>query len=375
MSERAKSMRTDLRYTNLDQLDRKIGELEYKQATQSLSLAAEKALVKEVGELRKARSKVSEYHSLMEQSNKERDVSRATGRELSEQINVLGNKLKDVNARLNAQWEVMKAHDDQRDERRKGLPGLYKSRDETRASINAAYTELKALKNGFYQARKKYQAFAAKQRKERYEAQKKERADADKAERQERAKAEAEEAALHHPWEREIALCNVIENYLRSNKGLGPVEDFEAHDVKLAAGSSGDAGGEAAGGAGVATVTTSFDKAVKMTRKGQDEDDDEWAMLAASNAKKKGKKGRKAKKEDPAKKKLIHSLESMASFDLLGLAPPTTMKDVDASLTAVQEKRAAYRVAPPREKGKKGKKGGEAAAAPAPAPAAEASTE
>jgi hypothetical protein len=308
---------------------------------------------------------VAEYHSLIEAAQKERTESRERSREWSEQIAALQEEGKAVHARMNATYEVLKVFEAKRDASRKDWPTLQTRRQQLRELLNKEYADLKAVNQERYLSRQAYHQYQVAVR----EARDAERKAGEKEERLAREKLQADvdaEAATHHPWEAELSLCNLMENYMRNLVGRPPIGSEPVTSPSAGGGAAGGAGGGAAAACERPSVA-SFGKAVG---KGAKEEDD-WMNLRRGG--KKGKKGRKEKNGKKGKKASIKlDLGTLSSLQLLGLSPPSTHEDAAALISAIQVKRKFYETAPPKKKGKKGRGAAKDTSEEKVAPAAEA---
>lgn len=80
--------------------------LEFRQSTESLSLTDEKALLKQMSELRAMKSGMKAATAAEERAKRERELSEASRKELYTRLNEKGEELRAVAARVTAQKEV-----------------------------------------------------------------------------------------------------------------------------------------------------------------------------------------------------------------------------------------------------------------------------
>ncbi len=104
MKEDSKKMRNEIKFRSVEDIDKAIERLEYRQSTSSLSLSEEKQLLKEVSMLKANRR---ELHSFIS-SAPNPDGTKDALKNINEQINSHGPKLKEVSERLDAQAKVLK---------------------------------------------------------------------------------------------------------------------------------------------------------------------------------------------------------------------------------------------------------------------------
>ncbi|CAE7585066.1 unnamed protein product [Symbiodinium sp. KB8] len=234
--EASKALRGDLRFTSVEKIDDRVDDLRHKHSTESMSLQAEKALMKEITDLRSQRSKVAEYDAIMQAVSAARDEARAAREAVSPRLKELDAEMDAVRQRMDAQWQIVKAHEAKRDEQRADLPALIEQRDAANAKVEELFAKRREVREANQAQWDAFKAYSSKVWEVR-EAQKaldkvgwdKYYADMRAAKEEEAKAAERaaeEEAKKHHPWEPEIEAVQVLINYLRPLIAQ-PTLDFE----------------------------------------------------------------------------------------------------------------------------------------------------
>ncbi|CAM9276221.1 unnamed protein product [Phaeothamnion confervicola] len=245
-----KDAASELKYTSAAEIDDAIAKLEKKQQTQSMSLAEEKKLIKEIESLRQSKKTVVHY----------------AGAE--EQIRTAKDSVEAVRKTENDKWAEMKALKDKMAEQKKVLDELSKAREAEGnpmgvliAERNALRDEMSALHDSIKEIRTEYRAavdawyahgrqvslYQAAIRKAEYKAR--------RAVEDERRKAFEAEEAKKIPYEEEMALCEALAAYLENTF----LKDETTEAAATAAAARGDqvgvrraaAGGAQAGGRGL----------------------------------------------------------------------------------------------------------------------------
>jgi hypothetical protein len=147
----------------------------------------------------------------------------------------------------------------------------------------------------------------------------------------EKRKALEEEEMKKKPWEQEIALCDFLIGYLQ-----------RISSKSTSAGASATATSASAAPASTAKRSGTDFGALKPLVRGQVDD---YVNLGAE----KKKTVKPAAPKPAAKEKsgvLAHTIDTLNSFSLLSLIPPSTEAGIEASIAQLKEKRAYYDVLP-----------------------------
>lgn len=202
-------IRGDLKFKDVEALDAHLEELERKQSTTSMTLTAEKNLLKEIKALQDARKRFAELGEVRQQMERGKSSRADFDRRYSEKM----AQVDEVSKRVAAQRAAMDKIFGVNSEARETIPGKYKAIDEIRALITEKRDEIQALESEFKAQEDAYFAALKEERRKAEEARQAE-IERKKAEKEAKEK-EALEAELRKvPFEEEINLCDSTVAYL-----------------------------------------------------------------------------------------------------------------------------------------------------------------
>ncbi|OQR96299.1 hypothetical protein THRCLA_07326 [Thraustotheca clavata] len=307
--ESQKNLQSQLPYKTTKEIDDKIRQLQHEQNTKSMSLNAEKNLIKEIENLQQAKKSVAKYAA--EQG---KDVQfNASMDDIRAAMKVKSAEIEKVTEAFNAQKAVMDAIRSESDVGgRDQFPKLLEEKKGLKARVDEVFNEIRALRDQFKKDNDKYYEAvraardAKKAAREAEEAQRKAEFDAKMAEY------EAELAKIH-PYQDEMDLCQALVVYL---------EKTFAKELAAAA--------AAKPAAAASTSSVELDGMKPLKR-----DDEEY--FAVKKSTKKG--GNKKTKKDV---KLVLPIAQMQSFATLGLTPPAFVSHVEESIVAIKAKKEWY---------------------------------
>jgi len=313
----ARSIRDSIRGpVNLEALDQKLQELDFKLTHESLSAAEEKRLREQKERMeRQDRPQVLRYSQLQARI----DTAKAAVAELRTQMTALDEQLNSIKAAQDAEKAKMDSLRQKENDQRSDIPGLIVERKECWEVVEALKKKQKEIRDAFegkWQEFKKldkaYKGWFAEQRKVR-DAQR-------KAEYEERVAArKARDEGFKVPkYEKEVFQCEQVINYLKAL-----VAEVETKvEAKVAA--------------------EAPEPGMKLLKK-KDADEESWQGLGSG---KKGKGARKAaekgKVADKSGKKLPHTMETLGTYHKLGVPVPQTHADIPAALEALEAKKKEY---------------------------------
>ncbi|GMI13171.1 hypothetical protein TrLO_g9202 [Triparma laevis f. longispina] len=302
----AKAAKGGIKYTKIEDIEKRMKQLQTKQETVSMSLQEEKKLIKEIEELSASKKIVAQL------AGKEDGIqaSKLAGKDVQGAIAEKNQALKEINTLLDAK----KAEMDElvaKDQGKRGvIPDLIKERDEFRKKGTDLRQDIRKLRDEFKLANNEwynYKKLAQARKKAEYEIEKKRREAAWLKEK--------EEAELKKtPYEEEMALCEYLANYLTTTY-LDNKTEAAAPEVEAGKKVTDD---PFAGMVAVKKVDENF---MKMGGKKQ--------------------KKVKAKKETKPEKFNI-SLDAFEQYALINLTPPTAIDQVQASVDALVAKKEWY---------------------------------
>lgn len=336
LTEAAKGERSKLRFGSLEEVERRLAELEERHATTSLSLREEKDLIKEIETLSAQKRQMSVAVELASKAN----AARATlnSGELKTSIDALTVVLKAATEKLNEAYENLKGMEGNKDPSAKdAYPNLIKERNDTNDLTTEKFEALKKLRDDFYAADKAFHAHMEEVRRVRYEKQRQER------EEREKRLAEGEEAALaattaevdpdmanYSPWAAELAECDNLIKYLINLKPKNTAEERrkaqEAEKLEKERKEK---------------ALAQFVAAEKVKMKAEEEDG--YGALAKKGNKKNTKQAAAVEETD---KPLYFPLATLDIFRKYDIPTPATTADLDAAIFAAEAKRRYYESAP-----------------------------
>mmetsp|Transcript_19821 Transcript_19821/g.36752 ORF Transcript_19821/g.36752 Transcript_19821/m.36752 type:complete len:590 (-) Transcript_19821:160-1929(-) len=323
-----KQIKDQLKFNSVEDVDAKIKQLtDYHEKT-SLSKEDERAVIKELSALQATRRKVSEF--LQEKNansgSQSNDIPtlRAEAKAKRAEADTYKEQIEKFSAELDKLTSENQANSSKADK-------LHEKRKSLQTQINALFAERDEVKKEFAKVWSRFKKYLDALNKQRA-AERKARDEQYKKEREEYERKLEEEEMAKKPWESEIALCDMLINYLRNLQG--PVKVEKTTVVENSAPAERQGGSEEA-----------FSGMRAIGKKSSSQDD----FLVMGGAK---KKASKQKKKSAGSGKLAHNLDLLQSFSMLELSAPTKAVEIPDAITALKEKRAYYDVLPraPRKK-------------------------
>lgn len=315
MSE-MKDLKSQTKFKDLGEIDRQLKKLENMQTTTSMTLAKEKEVVKEIEELKKERRVLAQHMSVASDldGGKSAVDTGAQIKEINEKLSVIKKEMEKHQAELNKHYD--KKNDS-------AYPGLMKEKDELRAQKKQLSDSVQKLWDDFKEDNKvwkenqaawdKYKKVLNAAEKEEYEARK-----------AELKKKREEELAKKTPYEEEMDLCDYLTNYLTTT--------FLSEKPASTTAESSPA------------PVAEFDGMSLVSSKKNDGD---FYIAPSGNRKKAPKKKGGAKVVAGTKRgKIVIFPETLESFGLLKMEPPTTVEQVAETVKALEAKKAAFKVMP-----------------------------
>lgn len=310
----AKASRSELKYSSVEEIEKQIKELEARQQMTSMTLQAEKKLLKEIDVLKQSKKAVTALASHTDGITTDRKASQ----DINEQLTAKSQELDAVKKQMDEQRLVLDALNGENSEKRSVLPALFREKDGFRSAKMAKVETIKALRTDFRKAENDWRNWQREVRNKR-DAERKAEEGVRKAEAEERKKAWDLEEAKKVPYEEEMALCDYLANYLTVT--------FTAADDKKEA---------------VAEVLVSEFEGFKLMGKAAKrtfDADDDFCNLGKGKAKGRGnKKG--GKKVDDGK--IILSTDSFENFGMIALLPPTSKDQIAAKIVELAAKKVFF---------------------------------
>ena len=205
----SKKGREGIKFTKVEDIEKRMKELKVRQETVSMSLNDEKKLLKELEELQASKKVVAALAA------KEADIatSKNATKDIGATIAEKNGLLKDVNDRLDAKKVQVEAMAAKEGSTKSIVPDLLKQRSDVFAKINDKFAEQKKLGLEFKNANNEwfsYMRWAKEVQRVKYEEEGKKR----DAEKKEYEKKKLEEEMKKIPYEEEMVLCDYLVNYL-----------------------------------------------------------------------------------------------------------------------------------------------------------------
>jgi len=309
-----KDTKANVRFSNVQDIDKELKRLQRLQETTSMSLGEEKRLIKEMDALQASKKLVADLQvkeSSIEDTKEARKLISAE----------IGAKDKEIDA-VQAQIDVISAEitkmSEKESDKRDGMKALFAQRDALRQQVNDILKEKDALRDAYREnnnAWYNYQRAVRAQKKIQYEEEKKKR----EAEKEEWLKKKEEEELKKIPYEEEMALCDYLADYLTRTyltKG-DAIEKFAV--VKKEE-----------------IIAVKDDPFAGMVPANKKSDDEEYF------GKGKGKKKRNRNKDKAAAGPFTLNMDTFEQFGLLNLNPPTSIEQVGSSVEDLRAKKVWF---------------------------------
>eukprot|EP00184_Porphyridium_aerugineum_P003638 CAMPEP_0184695884 /NCGR_PEP_ID=MMETSP0313-20130426/3369_1 /TAXON_ID=2792 /ORGANISM="Porphyridium aerugineum, Strain SAG 1380-2" /LENGTH=774 /DNA_ID=CAMNT_0027154411 /DNA_START=238 /DNA_END=2562 /DNA_ORIENTATION=- len=337
----------------MEDLDRRIQELEEKQVSHTMKIADEKRLIQDLAFLKhKGRAQILENEGKRQKLVGDREARRKQRDELEALRKQQDVKIDEAQAKVDAQRVVVDAIKQRENNDIGAVKGIIEKVDrdverkkiaELKAEINRLYDEHRAAMN----------VWAANDRLHREQQRLKKKVQFEKIRAEREAKrlereAEAAKFGPPDPYAEQKDMCDNLIAYLVS---LVSPEEAEALGFHASAASK-----EAAGKAKfnpLATTTTVRQVETKGKRIGKSEND-ELDSKYSFQGKKKGGKGSDPKPaavaapvSAPADTKLAsHPMDRFVALQKLGISPPVMKSEIAQTIELLKQKRAYYESAP-----------------------------
>ncbi|CAE7630956.1 unnamed protein product, partial [Symbiodinium microadriaticum] len=300
-----KAARADLKFSNIESIDSQIRELETRQARTTMSLNDEKKIIKDIKALQMSKKTVSELVQMKAVIDQLKIDKAAIDKLFSEK----NQELKVLTDRISAQREVLDTLNKDNAESRDVVPTLRNKMTELRELSNSKYQQMKAMRAEFKAQEDAYYAQLAEEKARKKEAYLKEKAA--------RAAQEEEEELKRVPYEEEMLLCDYLITYLQSN--------FVNRD-------------------GAGTSATATDSIASSGEPGLDgmkvhrRDELEFSALKTTQKRGKKKGGANAAKKDV----ITHGVDTIDSFAMLEVVPPSSVSGVQAAIDQLRAKKEIF---------------------------------
>ncbi len=190
-------------FKSVEEVDRKINELEKQVDSGKLKLVDEKKYLAEISQLKRARRSFGDVQSQQSLIDAEKEK---VG-ELRKQID--DPESKSLSTQYDTIREQLDAFRKEQDVAYKGRKDLFAERDGYQTKSREWYTKIKTTKDEYYQGKKKAVEYEREQKNKRYEAQKAEREKYESEKRKAAAESRLEEAR-EPAFASEITICQNV---------------------------------------------------------------------------------------------------------------------------------------------------------------------
>ena len=200
---------------SVEDMDKKIRQLETKQSTTSLTLTLEKELIKEIETLKTARREIQKFEKAKSKASAGKEGDDSAKGDISSKLDESKEKLAALNKQMDDQKKVMEKLQSQDDsaKTRAQIPAILRELDACSEQIDGCYSRIRALRADFREKNNQWYEYSKVLRAQREERRAKEAEERRKAWEEKQAEIEAEEAKKV-PWEEEMALCDFLVEYL-----------------------------------------------------------------------------------------------------------------------------------------------------------------
>jgi len=328
LREMGRNMKGSLgNFNSVGDIDRKIKQLHERQNTTNMSLRDEKDLIKQIDQLTSMKKTVASFSAHNEKLRAEAD----SGKGLATLISEKNKALKEIGEKIVAAKKTLEAIEKKQNSSTADVTPLREKLDELKGVQEKKIALIREKRKNWKVINDEYYEYVLELRKVKAIIRKAEDEAWAKEKEQRRIEYEAE-LAKQKPWLAEIAMCDLLSNYL---KELLPKQAAPEAEDKPAAKTN--------------SVAKGFEGLRIMKKKGDDE-----AEYARNNTrgKKKRKKLKKQKMKQQRDKDLIHTFDTIANFSELkskskiDVIPPSCTEDIPDTLDALQKVRDHFDTLP-----------------------------
>merc|ERR1719329_879393 len=309
MKNELKDMKKKIGYTDVEQIDRRIKEIDDTMMHSSLTIKEEKKMMDEIKARKKNKPEVTKYNQL--------EQGLATQKEMNN-----NSSLKEQLDQIN---EVMKGHRDRkteltaliqdRDAQMGNSQEMYAQRDELNNKVKECIQERNELRDQFRADERKVYEYQKELKNLRWEKQRQEREEREKEWQQERRKREAEKQD-DQPF---VAETTLLEQTIKFCKSFQPKETEEKVEVKE-------------------TVHDNKKDEVVLIAKSKRDEEFYYAPTRKGKASK-----NKGKKERGSAKPIKHNAETFKLFAALEIDAPITTDDIPATLEKLEAEMESFK--------------------------------
>jgi len=307
--------KVDVRFRSIGEIETEVERLRKIQETTTMTLSAEKKLIKEIEVLQLSKKSVE---NLLVMESDLKDIQGQRG-DIYEKLNTKDKELDDMQLEIEAKMQVVLELSKKQDTHREEIKHLFSTRDELNKEISRLIKQRDSLRTEFRENNNQWQLYQRAIRAQKRMAYEEERRKHEEEVTAWRRRKEDEEMRKT-PYEEEMILCDYLVDYL-VRTFLKPTQSKKLEQKQQDSGS---------------TSTDNPFFAMKPYEKGED--------VFTSTTRGKNKKRRK--RRDATKLKpntpFVLNIDTYEQFGLLGLDPPASLEHVEASVTELKAKCTWY---------------------------------
>lgn len=306
-----KDTRANIRFSNVEDIDKELKKLQRLQETTSMSLSEEKKLIKEMDALQKSKKLVADLQ-VKEGSIED---AREARKLISAEISAKDKEIDAVQEEIDVVSEEIRKMSEKETDKRDSMKALFAERDALRQKVNDILAEKDAVRDEYREKNNawfNYSRAIKAQKKMAYEEEKKKR----EAEKEEWLKKKEEEELKKIPYEEEMALCDYLADYL-TRTYLAKGANIEKYSVVKKE-------------EVIAVKDDPFAGMMAVSKKSEDEE---------YFGKGKGKKKRNRNKDKSSAGPFTLNVDTFEQFGLLNLNPPTSIDQVEKSVEDLKAKK------------------------------------
>lgn len=317
MRQEARSLRDQLPYVRVEEIDEEIKKIDYKIAHTSLTSQEEQRLIKQVNNMRKSRDFVFEYTAKTEKLSTDESSRSALFQKIKEKDQIL-NGIKKQQEEERKQIEALK---EKETTQLSDIPALIEEKNAAFDKIRSLKDQISEIRNDFqlkeqehWSKEKEWRQQQAMDRKVKFEKR--------EAEWKEREEIRRQRQLENYvpPYTDELIICDQLFSYLQK---FVPLEKESASAPQQAE-----------------TVShKGFEDLHQIKKNRPDEDLGGWFSGLGSKGKPKKAKGSAGGK---LKERISLSIDALSSFQKVGLRAPSTVGDVPASLIELKAKKEQF---------------------------------
>jgi len=313
MKNELKDMKKKIGYTDVEQIDRRIKEIDDTMMHSSLTIKEEKKMMDEIKALKKNKPEVTKYNQLEQGLATQKEMNNNSSlKEQLDQINEVMKGHRDRKTELNTELTALIQD---RDAQMGNSQEMYAQRDELNNKVKECIQERNELRDQFRADERKFYEYQKELKNLRWEKQRQEREEREKEWQQERRKREAEKQD-DQPF---VAETTLLEQTIKFCKSFQPKETEEKVEVKE-------------------TVHDNKKDEVVLIAKSKRDEEFYYAPTRKGKASK-----NKGKKEGGSAKPIKHNAETFKLFAALEIDAPITTDDIPATLEKLEAEMESFK--------------------------------